>query len=239
VGEEIGSVEAAGPKKVAIVGFSQHRNEAPFADKGFEIWGLNDLHEQIPRWDRWFEMHGDNQIKDYCSRKQGKPYLEGLAGLKCDVWMQKVRPEVPNSKEYPIEEVKRIFGDYFTNSISYMIAMAIMENYKVIGVYGVDMAQDTEYAHQRPSCEYMICYARGKGIEVILPKTSDLLKSRWLYGYEEHQMDAWNLRVKEIYDGIVARKTQADQQIQQAQAASLQYAGAMDAVRTLQRIQVS
>ena len=174
-------VVTAPKKKVAIVGFSQHKSEAPFDPKlGWEIWGLNDLYEAIPRWDRWFEMHGDNQIKDYCGRKQGKPYLQGLSELKCDVWMQHPRLEVPNSKEYPIKEVIAKFGDYFTNSISYMLAMAIMEKFETIGVWGVDMAQDSEYGHQRPSCEYMLGYARGAGIEVILPKTSDLLKMRFL-----------------------------------------------------------
>jgi len=31
-------------KKVAIVGFSAHKTEAPYNDPTFEIWGLNDLH---------------------------------------------------------------------------------------------------------------------------------------------------------------------------------------------------
>ena len=139
---EMGEVTPPPLKKVAIVGFSNHKTEAPYNDPTFEIWGLNDLHESIPRWNRWFEMHSDKQIKDYCSRKQGVPYLEGLAKLGVPVYMQKVRPEVPTSVEYPIERMKAQFGDYFTNSISYMLAMAIDEGYQVIHVYGVDMAQD-------------------------------------------------------------------------------------------------
>ena len=356
-------------KKVAIVGFSQHKVEAPYADPTFEIWGLNDLHESIPRWNRWFEMHSDAQIKDYCSRKAGVPYLEGLSKLNCPVYMQKVRPEVPTSVEYPIERMKTQFGDYFTNSISFMLAMAIDEGYQVIHVYGVDMAQDclapdtkiltadsqwvpigdvkagtsvsafekggmtkamnatvqsvsrinrpchrvkagveviasvghkwlvknghrefvrtdalrvgdrivseggtqivtacdfigehevvgittttgtiiveglwssnSEYQAQRPSCEFFLGVAKGRGCEIYLPKTSDLLKVRWMYGYEDEIQSSWDARVNEIYTGITGRLTQAQQQERQAHEAILQYMGAQDAIRTLKRIQVS
>jgi hypothetical protein len=226
-------------KKVAIVGFSQHKVEAPYADPSFEIWGLNDLHESIPRWNRWFEMHSDKQIKDYCSRKAGVPYLEGLASLKCPVYMQKPRPEVPTSVRYPIEDMMAKFGNYFTNSISYMLALAIDEGYQVIHVYGVDMAQDSEYGQQRPSCEFFLGVARGRGCEIFLPKTSDLLKVRWLYGYEDEIQSSWDSRVDEIYAGIQGRRKQAEIQQQQAREACLQYLGAEDAIRTLKRIQVS
>jgi hypothetical protein len=225
-------------KKVAIVGFSAHKVEAPYDDKTFEIWGLNDLYEAIPRWNRWFEMHSDAQIKDYCTRKQGKPYLEGLSGLGVPVYMQKHRPEVPLSVPYPIEEVKAEFGDYFTNSISYMIAMAIREQYHTIHVYGVDMAQSSEYNFQRPSCEYFLGFARGRGIEIKLPKTSDLLKVKYLYGYEDDLRTSFEARIKEIRDGVVARKAAADQAAQQNQSASLQYMGAIDAIDTISRIHV-
>jgi hypothetical protein len=497
---EMGEATPPPLKKVAIVGFSQHKVEAPYNDPTFEIWGLNDLHESIPRWNRWFEMHSDKQIKDYCSRKQGVPYLEGLSKLNVPVYMQKQRPEVPTSVEYPIERMKAQFGDYFTNSISYMLAMAIDEGYQVIHVYGVDMAQDclapemrvltadllwvpvgdlkvgdellafdeeppvrngqpeaaqfrkyrrsrveslsrlmrpckrltmgdgttlvasighkwlaqtsnvrkwvrtdalqpwttskvhtsrivklmepwkpamsrdagylaaafdgegcisqgertncnsshmslgysqkqnamsaavetmladkgygfyrggdydcfkynisggrpqmlrflgemrpprllanfnpdrvgslnckdnvplgdadyigeqevvgittstqtlivegfashnSEYASQRPSCEFFLGIAVGRGIKIHLPKTSDLLKVRWMYGYEDEIQSSWDARVNEIYGGITGRLTQAQQQERQAHEAVLQYLGAQDAIRTLKRIQVS
>ncbi len=236
---EMGEATPPPLKKVAIVGFSQHKTEAPYNDPTFEIWGLNDLHESIPRWNRWFEMHSDAQIKDYCSRKQGKPYLEGLAGLGVPVYMQKPRPEVPTSVEYPLERMKAQFGDYFTNSISFMLALAIDEGYQVIHVYGVDMAQDSEYSQQRPSCEYFLGIARGRGIQTYLPKTSDLLKVRWMYGYEDEIQSSWDARVNEIYTGIQNRRKQAEIQQQQAREACLQYLGAEDAIRTLKRIQVS
>jgi hypothetical protein len=119
-----------------------------------------------------------------------------------------------------------------------MIAMAVMEGYEEIGVYGVDMAQNTEYDHQRPSCEYFLGFARGRGIKVTLPKTSDLLQCRWLYGFEDDQRSAYEARVKEIYDGVIKRKQAAEEQVRQAQSAALQYTGAIDAIQTLSRVHV-
>jgi hypothetical protein len=99
-------------------------------------------------------------------------------------------------------------------------------------------SHNSEYEHQRPSCEYMIGFARGRGIKVILPKTCDLLQTRFMYGYEDDQRTAWDARVKEIYDGIIKRKTGAEVERNKCQEAVLQYIGAMDAIQTLQRIHV-
>ena len=44
---------------------------------------------------------------------------------------------------------RRLYG---TNTVTYMILLAIAEGATHIGVWGVDMAVDTEYHYQRP-CE--------------------------------------------------------------------------------------
>ena len=236
-----GKVET-GKKKVAIVGFATHKTEAPYKDETFEIWGLNDLYEHIPRWTRWFEMHDWNHICNvYAPRKaqmqQGsKPYLQGLSELTCPVYMQEVHPEIPTSVRYPVETIIEEFGAYFTNSISYMLALAIHEKFEVIHVYGVDMATDTEYGHQRPSCEYFMGVARGRGIETYLPKTSDLLKAHFQYGYEFKAQSDWDARVADVEKGIRERMRGAEEQVRGGEQARLQYMGALDAIRTLKRV---
>ena len=47
------------------------------------------------------------------------------------------------------------------------------------------MAMETEYATQRPSCEYLLGMAEGRGIEIVIPDSSEILKSSFLYGVEE------------------------------------------------------
>ena len=46
------------------------------------------------------------------------------------------------------------------------------------------MVIGTEYDHQKACVEYLLGYARAKGIEVVIPKESALLKQPYAYGYE-------------------------------------------------------
>jgi hypothetical protein len=63
--------------------------------------------------------------------------------------------------------------------------------FKEINLSGVDMAQDgivvqtAEYRAQRPSCEFFLGIASGRGIKVVLPPGSDLLIADHLYGFED------------------------------------------------------
>ena len=83
----------------------------------------------------------------------------------------------------PKAAIEQACGTYMTSSIAWMIGLAITEGFSTIGVYGVDMAQQTEYEEQRPCCEYLIGLARGRGIEVRLPRTTDLLRAVGQYGF--------------------------------------------------------
>jgi len=171
-------------KKVAIVGFAESRKKAPYDDKEFEIWALNDMYNVIPRADRWFELHNRALVEVCRARDNGAAHIEWLKDCKIPVYMQKHYDDIPNSVEYPIEEYIKKYRDYYTNTVSYMLCMAIDEGYNEIHVYGVDMAQNTEYSEQRPSVEYWIGYAEGRGIKVYIPPESDLLKQSYRYGYE-------------------------------------------------------
>lgn len=172
-------------RKVAIVGYaSSSKDMAPFGDKSWEIWGLNTLYRAIPRWDRWFQIHDDHivQSKD----REDPEHFAWLQKCGIPVFMQTAHPEIPTSVAYPLRAVVEKFGPrYFTNSIAYMIALAIYEGVKDIGLFGVDMLQDSEYAGQRACCEFWLGLASGMGIMIHLPKESALLKSNFWYGYQE------------------------------------------------------
>lgn len=170
-------------KKIAIVGYAYtSMHLAPFNDPEWEIWGLNDLYNSIPRWDRMFQLHTPAEMK-----RVYPPDSEHWGWLQAQtkpVYMTKQM--FPNVTAYPKDEIlKRFPRKYFTNSLSWMIAYAIHEGAKTIGVWGVDMALDEEYGYQRPSCEYFIGIAEGMGIEVIIPEESELLRCNWLYGFED------------------------------------------------------
>lgn len=186
--------------KVAIVGFADgHRHLAPFQDPEFEIWGLNRLHSVLPgRYDRWFEIHNIGLYTGGTVQTGTTPpdteHLEFLRTFAGPVYL---RPQdmgrimCPNAQPYPIEAVLRDFGNYFNNSISYMVAFAIAMRFKEIHLYGVDMAQSSpafgggEYQHQRPSCEFLLGIAIGRGIKIYKPPGSDLLIADHLYGFSD------------------------------------------------------
>ena len=264
--------------KVAIVGFAESRDLAPFQDTSWEIWGLNSLFEIIPpRHDRWFEIHDraifgmdTNREIGYGLTREGKPYMQALAELsmECPIYMVDQYDDIPGSVRYPLEEMIAAFdpmqvreewqgfGDkymftnsaemrwngYFTNTISYMIALAIYEEYKEISVFGVDMAtsnpplENTEYSHQRPSCEYYLGLAVGRGIKTYIPPCADLLKARFNYGFELTKEIVYAAKCKKLRDGMAMRYQSAAQAVQYHQKQVDQYIGALECEKEMHKI---
>lgn len=86
----------------------------------------------------------------------------------------------PNAQIYPIDDVIQTVGDYFSCSVSYMIALAIYQDVKDIFITGVSGSED--YSSQRPSIEYLIGMARGKGLNVEILGDTELFSGK-RYGY--------------------------------------------------------
>jgi len=225
--------------KVVIVGCSDSKSETPWDDKDCEFWGVNNLFLTLPDkpWSRWFEIHPFECKNNLYSRRwkydfrgqKVNDYIAGLGKLKCPVYMQQKWDIVPTSTEYPIKDITEDFGRYFTNTISYEIALAIYMQFKEIGIYGVDMAVDSEYHHQRPSCEFFLGIALGKGININIPDEADLVKTRFLYGYEEKQEDAWMKKVKNQAMSMQQRMVKSQQVVMNEQRKVDQYTGAISA----------
>ncbi len=173
-------------KKIAIVGTaSKSLREVPYEHEvqrggNWEIWALSERPDTVELFSRWYEFHN-------IERKKGKSaaYFEHMKALGSKMWIGEAHPELPEANVFPRQEVQAVFGSYFTNTISWLIAHAFIEGATTIGIWGVDMAQDTEYGRQRPSCEYFIGRCEAAGIQVIIPAESDLLKSRRLYGFDD------------------------------------------------------
>jgi hypothetical protein len=176
-------------KKLLIVGTSPSLKDAPINDESFEVWALNDMYAIIPKADRWFEMHKRKVQEATIVRQTGNKYLEWFRNnTTVPVYMHDKFDDIPMSIKYPIEEMIQAFGTrLFGSTIDYEMALAIYEGYKEIHIYGVDMAVSEEYSQQRPSLYFWIGIALGRGIKVFLPKGCDLLKSYFMYGYEEEK----------------------------------------------------
>jgi len=218
-------------KKLVIVGTAPSSlHLAPYNDPDYEIWGLNGVYSyidyaNITNITRWFEIHSLEAHK--------KVYQDDsfFKGIEIPLVMQEVFTEYPTSVKYPLDEIlSRFSRKYFTNTISYMIALAIYEGYTDIIIFGVDMATNSEYQSQRPSCEYFIGYAEGLGIKVHIPDESDLLKTPFLYGFENEKRDYMRAKLLAKKSEYERKKAEFKQQLDQATAALNTYDGALQDV---------
>lgn len=241
--------------KVAIVGFADSYKEGPYNDNTWDVWGLNSLWEVLPRWDLWFEIH-DKEIFAWHTNKEigygltrdGKPYVEGLTNIGVPVFMTQSYPEIPNSVAYPMDYMVKKYGNlflgpigaegfrYWTNSISMMIAIAIDYGYPEIGIWGVDMATTVEYMQQRPSCEFFVGVAAGLGRKIFLPATCDLLKTRFIYGFEEEKKNQFHLKIENLVKSLGERLGISQQNKFMAQKQEDQYIGAIECAKELMKI---
>ena len=181
-------------EKVAIVGFTDHRVQALALDRSqWEVWGLNELHKQHDPalFDRWFEVHNRADLDGDAD------HIAALAKMDIPVYMQVHHKDIPASVPFPRQAILDRFDiNYFTSSIAWEMALAILWGAKEIAIYGVDMATGTEYAQQRTCCEFWLGLARGMGIKTTVPPTADLLKTVGEYGFGTAG-DAFSLKLKE------------------------------------------
>jgi len=191
------------PKRVAIVGGGSTRKKAPFKDKSWPIWAFSSRRDRYPRVDRWFEIHSMTDLKEQLARrKRGRRtfrgYMRYLRRLQCPVYMQRVHPKIRNSVVFPKDELVDEFGKIFTSTASYLLALAIMEGYEEIGLWGVN-PKGINYSHQRPAIRYLLGVARQRGIRlrfpkdfsIRVPKKPKFVKTKVLYGYDWRSRHAW------------------------------------------------
>ena len=154
-------------RKIIIIGKGDSWKLAP---EGGETWGVNDL----------------------CFRREVTLIFQmhewDASDLTRDILAYSKRKNIPviSLTNFPLD---KMHTDYFTNSISYMIAYAIFVGATHIDMYGCVMATKDEYAFQKPNIEYWIGYASGKGIKVTVFGNTNLLKSEdgKVYGYNINQ----------------------------------------------------
>ena len=180
-------------QKIAIVGFAAGTvAKAPFADSDVEKWGINQLWKIVPDkpFDRWFELHSLYDF--YHANPAHQDFLRNFAGpvyVRAEDYALALEWGIDTAQPFPHTVLTDQFRPYFSNTVSWLIALAIMMRPDWLGMYGVDMAQDhllaAEYSEQRPSCEYFLGIAEGLGIDLFIPNGSDLLASSHLYGYED------------------------------------------------------
>jgi hypothetical protein len=180
-------------RKVGILGRCDNtRKEAPTHDKSWEMWGL--------AWDmafvgaRHYEIHTppswtNGTISD---RMNYPDWLQSIADCNGeDLWLQDTYIE--NAKVFPLDDIRKIpylclpgtNEPYLESSIAWMIVHAFLEKIEKIGIWGVDLTAEDEWAYQRPNMAYLIGVCRAKGMRILIPEACAL--------YELKELDSQTL----------------------------------------------
>ncbi len=245
VGEGHNDELRATQRKIAIIGTAPGFEEAPFADESWEIWGLSRLYDRVPRISRWFELHHwENVCKTWtvgeetASARAREVYTSWLETTDVPVYVQDAYvSRCQNGHVYPIDLITRLFKRrYFTNTVSYLMALAIMEHDALelqsttVGLWGIDMelseSGNNEYGLQRPSLEYF-CGAIDfhPSMALYVPQRSSLLKARELYAFEFNPMF---FKARQKQTEVKDLKAKAEEQLASAQQIIAGCTGALE-----------
>jgi len=209
--------------KIAILGSAVSSvHFAPIHDPEWEIWACSPANKGIARCDVWFELH-NTLVKEREGLFEWLQYLK----LQPKVYMQKAFPDYPGSIEYPLKPMLEKWGPFWwTSQIAFMLALAIEMQPEAIGLYGVDMAANSEYNQQRLACQFFIREILQAGIKLVVPPESDILEPAPLYGYCEssRQWRKYNARKLELQARVSQLKS--DSAAKEKEAAHL--IGALD-----------
>jgi len=174
-------------QRLAIVGAGITWRQAPFDDSEYTIWTTGSVSKILPRVDEIFDIHGHDTV-------QPDEVLNAKGSI---VWLQDVRPTVPNSRKFPIDKLILEYGNIFNCSMVMMLGYALWLGYDHIELYGVDLADNTEYAKYRATFMYLVGRARGAGKKVIISEGSLLFRDCKTYGYEQRGVMAEHVTRKE------------------------------------------
>jgi len=206
-------------RRICLVGFGGNFKWANDMPDDVEIWGLNEVHKNIIRWDRWFQIHPRNWHAESAAEKGWRTDEWGRApghelflnSCGVPVYMRDVDPAIPTSVRYPFEAVTEAFGrdftergkrPYLTSTPAYMIALALLEGVDELLLSGINLAIDTEYWHQRPCFEYYLGIAKGRGVKITFPPFGCPLLDGPVYAVEEAPpMLDLQLHLVPAYDG--------------------------------------
>lgn len=176
---------------VNIVGMGRGSLDIP--DTG-ENWGINYSYI-YGKMDKLFFMDSYQTIREHENPIESKkafgitfsealdkyPDMELISSNSADSFVFNDEGEILKDsqgkprviKAYPLDDAVRLNGGiFFTSTMAYVIAYAILQKVDRIRLYGMEVwsgAEANEYQHQRPCLDHWLSFARGKGIKVEVP----------------------------------------------------------------------
>lgn len=149
-------------KEVAILGCGPTHVECKY---DIETWGVNGTYTFAKKLDKLFMTDDEPEVNacwyDYNKLKEHKETT-----LVFPIRYKRFEDIGLPIEIYPIEEVLAKFKTrFFSNSIAYMIAYALLKDYTKIWFYGIDMMTNSTYIQEKGGVEYWMGIAKGMSIE--------------------------------------------------------------------------
>ena len=168
----------------------------PRADRWYDLHPFHEMHFR-PAGQRVVQAH-EVPIGAYL-RPEG--HLDWLKTRPIPVFLAEKRADYPTSVAFPKAELLAWYApfwpmrltrrktiepgpDYEVSSPAWMLMQAIAEGYQEIHIYGIHLATEWEYMYQRPNFEFLIGFAAGRGIKVLLPKAAPICRASHRYAFE-------------------------------------------------------
>lgn len=180
--------------KLAIVGAeAQTRENAPYDNLEYDIWSFSDwlTADWLKRCDAIIEVHAPAVYRNH-PRTPG--YWQALQQTETTVYMAPIADmKIPTAVEYPLDYVLAMLGDStnagkplkpFNCTLAFALALGIYQGYKVIDVYGVELANGGAYSKQSSDFAFWVGFAAGRGVTINI-NCSEGMFSHPLYGVED------------------------------------------------------
>jgi hypothetical protein len=206
--------------KVAILGTGSKRG-VPWFDPDWEIWGLNNMsavvsrpvytraslaplshgdtafdlrppragQETVFRADRWFELHIRSVADDdraVTMQSQAMTYV-----VDRDDWPERGISAPSPIYTFPREQALAQGRPTFASTFSWEMALALSMGFEEIGLWGVQLWAGREGIVERPSLNYWIGVAEGRGVKVTIPDDCYLLWHPAYYGLDYWKELEW------------------------------------------------
>jgi predicted RNA methylase len=176
-------------KSVAIIGGAKSTAQfAPFNDPEWETWGMAWHAPEGRAFDLLFDIHDPKFKADppytlHWNSHKNLDYINYANGAGVPVICHP-DAQFKNGTPYPLEEVLAALPrrDFLECTISYMVALAIVQGRKRIGLWGCHFTGKDEYQYQLPSLTWLLGYAEAKGIEIVIGPGGPLLASGYNMG---------------------------------------------------------
>ena len=145
-------------KEVTILGCGPTHAECDYTHG--EIWGVNGVYTFAPKLDKLFMSDSEAEV-DACWYD-----ITRLLSYNTTLVLPKEYKRFKNMgltiEIYPIEYILQAFTTtFFSNSIAYMIAYALLYQFDVIYFYGIDMMTHSTYVQEKGGVEYWMGIADG------------------------------------------------------------------------------